>query len=142
MLSPPTLDRVALFVVKTHQRQPDWVMTPPSNPEYVFGVGSAGIHSTSATASQIADEQAKVNLAAKLRVSVSAVNNAQERLQQGLVSQSFSSEVRNTVAQTSYSGLSIIERYIDKANATVYALAALHKASALSNLQQQIAQLD
>ncbi|MCR8921418.1 LPP20 family lipoprotein [Dasania sp. GY-MA-18] len=129
-------------MVKTHQRQPDWVMTPPSNPEYVFGVGSAGINSTSATASQIADEQAKVNLAAKLRVSVSAVNNAQERLQQGVVSQSFNSEVRNTVAPTSYSGLSIIERYIDKANATVYALAALHKASALSNLQQQIAQLD
>tara|TARA_R110000868_G_scaffold245896_2_gene502538 strand:+ start:5195 stop:6382 length:1188 start_codon:yes stop_codon:yes gene_type:complete len=128
--------------VKTHQRQPDWVMTPPNNPEYVFGVGAAGINSTAATASQIADEQAKVNLAAKLRVSVSVVNNAQEELQQGVVSQSFSSEVRNTVAQTSYSGLNIIERYIDKDNASVYALAALHKQSALANLQQQIAQLD
>ena len=26
MLSPPTLDRVALFVVKTHQRQVDWLL--------------------------------------------------------------------------------------------------------------------
>ena len=26
MLSPPTLNRVALFVVKTHQRQVDWLL--------------------------------------------------------------------------------------------------------------------
>lgn len=123
-------------------KEPHWVMTPPQPDDWLYGVGSAGINSTAAVASQVADDQAKANLAANLRLSISAVNQASEELNSGVVSQSFSSEVRNTVKPVSLTGLNIRERYIDEGQQTVFSLAVLNRQQALDNIAQQITVID
>lgn len=128
--------------VKKHSQEPSWVMTPLRSSEWLYGVGSAGINSSETVASKIADDQAKVNLASNLRISVSGTNKSAETLKSGVVSQSFSSEVRNTVAAVSLTGLNITERYVDKKQSTVFSLAALHRQTALDIIGQQITAID
>ena len=77
-----------------------------------------------------------------MRVEVSGRHTSSENLHGGVVSQSFSSEIESKIQATSYSGLNIIERYIDLKDNSVYSLAALHRQTALNHLQKQIEQID
>ena len=122
--------------------RPSWILNPPQQADFIFAVGAAPINGAEAIAIQRADEQAKLNLSASLRVNISGTNKSLEKLHNGSLSQSFNSQVQSQVAPRNYSGLTIAARYIDTDEDSFYSLAALHRHTALQQLQQQILDID
>lgn len=125
------------------KKRPNWVQAPPSDPGYIYGVGTGSDLKS-------ADDRARAEIAAQLKVTVSSSfsNTMQEAIKsssQGkkqttsYQSQEVSeSQVSSLIENTTLKGVSIQERW--KEGIKIYSLAVLSKAGfrerAMSHLEE------
>ncbi|TBR43806.1 hypothetical protein CBF23_003510 [Marinomonas agarivorans] len=127
------------------ERTPDWVLNPPSDSRYIYGVGSAEKFEDLVQSTTLARRQANADIASQLRITVSQSNiqNTEVTSGTGRSEQVLSSMASQTRVDTEALALEQSETVESQAvGRYVYVLQRLDRARVVASLRQEIDELD
>lgn len=129
----------------TQKRTPDWVLNPPSDSRYIYGVGSADKFDDLARSTALAERQANADIASQLRVTVSQTNIQDTQVTSGTgqseqVLTSLASQTRVDTEALALEQSETVESAI--AGNYVYVLQRLDRARIVARLNQEIDEID
>lgn len=132
---------------ETTTGQPDWILSPPSNPNIIYGVGSNTLYTDQSKSINIAKDNARLDVAKQLKVTIegrTASNTDVNSSSQGAsaFTRTVNQQVSSTVKPLELEGMIYKESYVDDANKVVYVLAAFNKTEAELKLRKQIQAID
>ena len=143
-----TLSLPAIFQA---QVAPPWIKVLPERTGHVYALGSAPVTSSEAKALELAAQNARFEVIARLRVAVQgstviSTTSTEQRstgsAATGTRQQSVRQDGTTSVQAMNLPGLVIEERYMDRRGATAYALAYLDSAVAERSLVDQVGALE
>jgi len=120
------------------QGAPEWVVTPPNDSQYLYGVGSAGIYGDKVRALQQAEDVARGDLIKQLKVNVSQSLTSTTQVNDSAVSRTAEVIVKSRVPETEMAGIERMDSFEDQVARTVYALVRLDRVKAISSLRQDL----
>ncbi|MCK4417643.1 MAG: LPP20 family lipoprotein, partial [Candidatus Latescibacteria bacterium] len=127
-------------------QRPRWVDTPPSSPEFFYGVGAAPGAYDPAEDRQTADRAARIDIASQLKIKMSSVVADLMQYKQTYTgkktreeySQQYSQKISAIVDTTALEGSKIVQRWHDPQADTYYSLASMSKAEFRARIKRQI----
>ncbi|GLQ30603.1 LPP20 family lipoprotein [Litoribrevibacter albus] len=120
------------------QGAPEWVMTPPHDSQYLYGVGSAEVYGDKIRALQQAEDVARGDLIKQLKVNVSQSLTSTTNVNDSVVSRTAEVIVKSRVPETEMSGIERLDSFEDTVARSVYALVRLDRVRAISSLRQDL----
>ncbi|MFC3151979.1 LPP20 family lipoprotein [Litoribrevibacter euphylliae] len=120
------------------QGAPSWVVTPPHDSQYLYGVGSAEIYGDKVRALQQAEDVARGDLIKQLKVNVSQSLTSTTNVNNSVVSKTAEVIVKSRVPETEMAGIERLDSFEDKVARSVYALVRLDRVKAISSLRQDL----
>lgn len=127
--------------------KPAWVHNPPSQVGYAYGQASAEIYGSEARALETAQELAKADLLANLRVRIESSTNysKQASLEFGgatKLQENFNQTIRSSTPPVELTGLQITETWVNPNGKEAWALAQLNTNQAINQLLGELNQLE
>ena len=128
------------------QGLPSWVTSPPSSNKYIYGVGSAEIHTNPALAMDQAKDRARTGILKRMEVTVNGETRTSVKRQvekgQSRVTRSVLDRVRTEVPRTKLRHVEQVDSYVDREKETVFALLRLDREEAKDELASRINEVD
>ena len=126
--------------------RPKWVDTPPSDPDFFYGVGVASAEGGPAEDRKKADNAARLEIASQLKIKISSVVLDITQYKQEQIggksreewSEEYSERMSAIVDTTALEGSKIIERWRDARIGTYYALAQMSRSEFEAKVRKQI----
>lgn len=125
-----------------NQGAPGWVITPPHDSQYLYGVGSAEIYGDKVRALQQAEDVARGDLIKQLKVNVSQSLTSTTNVNNSVVTQTAEVIVKSRVPETEMAGIERLDSFEDKVARSVYALVRLDRVRAISSLRQDLQEME
>lgn len=122
--------------------RPDWVLSPPTQSGYAYGVGSARIYADAAKAGVEAQNNALQDLIGKMQVSVSGSISIKTRVANSKLDKLIEDEVKSQIPKISLKKAEFIARFVDTKNQYVYVLAQLDREKEAFDIAAQITDIE
>ncbi|MDF1642947.1 MAG: LPP20 family lipoprotein [Pseudomonadales bacterium] len=122
--------------------RPSWVLNPPTQSGYVYGVGSAKIYLDAAKAGLEAQNNALQDLIGKMQVSVRGSTLIKTRVANSKLDKLIEDEVKSQIPEINLKNAEFIERFVDTKNQYVYVLAQLDREKAAFDIAAQITDIE
>ncbi len=126
----------------TEQGAPDWVVNPPHDSQYLYGVGSAEIYGDKVRALQQAEDVARGDLIKQLRVNVSQSLTSTTSVDNSVVRKTAEVIVKSRVPETQMAGIERLDSFEDKVARSIYALVRLDRVKAISSVRQELSTME
>lgn len=126
---------------------PSWVTQPPSRPGYAYGSGSAEVYGSQGQALERAQELAKADLLASLRVEISSSTEYSKSASMEFegefsLQENLNQQIRSSTPPIELSGIQISATWVNPAASEVWALAELNTSLAAERLLARLHQLE
>ena len=126
----------------TSLARPNWVLSPPAQSGYAYGVGSAKIYVDAAKAGVEAQNNALQDLIGKMQVSVSGSTSIKTRVANSKLDKLIEDEVKSQIPEIDLKNAEFIERFVDTKNQYVYVLAQLDREKAAFDIAAKITDIE
>ena len=125
---------------RVDKRAPEWVVSPPREDLFLYGVGSSEIYGDSVRALQKADDVARGDLIKQLKVSVSQSLTASTSTENNQVFRKTEIIVNSKVPETEMVGIERADTFVDQTHQVAYALVRLDRRKAISTVKSELYQ--
>jgi len=122
--------------------QPQWLLNPPTQAGYAFGVGSALIGFDSARAGVEAQNNALLDLIGKMQVSISGTTTIKTRRENAKLDTLFEDEIKSSIPKFKLKNAEFTARYVDTKNQYLYVLARLNRQQAAFEIASQMSSIE
>lgn len=122
--------------------KPTWIVSPPQSQQMIYGVGSAPVYQDERTALNQAMDNARLEIAKRLNVTVSGNTQVSQSQINGTMAFEFREAIKNSAPAIELNGVVNKESYVDSVNKTAYALAEFNKDEAEFDLLSKVMSID
>ncbi|GAA3927217.1 LPP20 family lipoprotein [Litoribacillus peritrichatus] len=127
---------------RVSQGAPSWVVSPPVDAQYLYGIGSSEVYGDRVRAIQKADDVARSDLIKQLKVSVSQSLTATTQTENDSAFLKTEVIVSSKVPETEMVGIERLETYVDQQRQIAYVLVRLDRPQAIRSLKSGLAQTE
>ena len=122
--------------------KPSWIVNPPQSQQLIYGVGSAPVYQDERVAINLAMDNARLEIAKRLNVTVSGNTQVSQSQINGTMAFEFKEAIKNSAPPIELNGVINKESYVDSVNKTAYALAEFNKDEAEFDLLSKVMTID